>query len=138
MVRRATNRGRMWLPRPHVSCWPAEMGTWTTFPGITSFMVALAVARVPGVSSRAAASLQTENLWVKCDACGASRSMAHAFGKAGKENLPACRGRHPHLDLFEVDCNENARAVSLGATNSWFPITLSALASHKRKTRSIN
>lgn len=74
------------------------------------------------------ASLQTENLWVKCDACSASRSMAHAFGKAGKENLPACRGRHPHLDLFEADCNEEARAVLLGATNSWFPITLSALA----------
>jgi len=54
--------------------------------------------------------------------------MAHAFGKAGKENLPACRGRHPHLDLFEADCNEEARAVVLGATNSWFPIRLSALA----------
>ena len=37
------------------------------------------------------ASLQTENLWVKCDACSASRSMAHAFGQAGKENLPGCR-----------------------------------------------
>ncbi|AWI78856.1 sulfate ABC transporter substrate-binding protein [Parazoarcus communis] len=74
------------------------------------------------------ASLQTENLWVKCDACGASRSMAHAFGKAGKENLPGCRGRHPHLDHFENECDEEARAVLLGATNSWFPITLSALA----------
>ena len=74
------------------------------------------------------ASLQTENLWVKCDACGASRSMAHAFGKAGKENLPGCRGRHPHLDHFDNECDEEARAVLLGATNSWFPITLSALA----------
>jgi hypothetical protein len=74
------------------------------------------------------ASLQTENLWAKCDACGASRSMAHAFGKAGKENLPACRGRHPHLDHFDNECDEEARAVLLGATNSWFPITLSALA----------
>jgi len=74
------------------------------------------------------ASLQTENLWVKCDACGASRSMAHAFGKAGKENLPSCRGRHPHLDHFDHKCDEEARAVLLGATNSWFPITLSALA----------
>lgn len=74
------------------------------------------------------ASLQTENLWVKCDACGASRSMAHAFGKAGKENLPSCRGRHPHLDRFDNECGEEARAVLLGATNSWFPITLSALA----------
>lgn len=74
------------------------------------------------------ASLQTENLWVKCDACSASRSMAHAFGQAGKDNLPGCRGRHPHLDWFDHDCKEAPRAVLLGATNSWFPMALSALA----------
>ena len=74
------------------------------------------------------ASLQTENLWVKCDDCGASRNMAHAFGKSGKENLPKCRGRHPHMDHFDHDCREQARAVLLGATNSWFPLYLSALA----------
>ncbi|MBO9460678.1 DUF1998 domain-containing protein [Labrenzia sp. R5_0] len=74
------------------------------------------------------ASLQTENLWVKCDSCGASRNMAHAFGKSGKENLPQCRGRHPHMDQYDHECDEQARAVLLGATNSWFPITLSALA----------
>jgi len=74
------------------------------------------------------ASLQTENLWVKCDECGASRNMAHAFGKSGKENLPRCRGRHPHLNRYDGKCEEQARAVLLGATNSWFPITLSALA----------
>lgn len=74
------------------------------------------------------ASLQTENLWVKCDTCGAARSMALAFGKAGAENLPACRGRHPHLDHFDNECDKEARAVLLGATNSWFPISISALA----------
>jgi hypothetical protein len=74
------------------------------------------------------ASLQTENLWVKCDQCGASRNMAHAFGKAGQANLPSCRGRHPHMDQYDAGCQERARAVLLGATNSWFPITLSALA----------
>lgn len=74
------------------------------------------------------ASLQTENLWVKCDQCGASRSMAQAFGMMGRENLPRCRGRHAHLDRFDEACDEDARAVLLGATNSWFPITLSALA----------
>lgn len=74
------------------------------------------------------ASLQTENLWVKCDACRASRSLAQAFGKSGKENLPSCRGRHPHLDHFDSECDEESRAVLLGSTNSWFPITLSALA----------
>jgi hypothetical protein len=78
------------------------------------------------------ASLQTENLWVKCDACSASRSMAHAFGQAGKENLPGCRGRHPHLDRFDHDCTEEPRAVLLGATNSWFPMALSALAIPQR------
>ena len=74
------------------------------------------------------ASLQTENLWVKCDECSASRNMAQAFGKSGKENLPRCRGRHPHLDRYDNDCEEQSRSVLLGATNSWFPITLSALA----------
>lgn len=74
------------------------------------------------------ASLQTENLWVKCDACGEARSLAHAFGTEAMENLPACRGRHPHLDAYDDDCDAEARAVLLGATNSWFPITISALA----------
>jgi len=74
------------------------------------------------------ASLQTENLWVKCDECGASRSMVQAFGKAGKENLPSCRGRHPHLNHFDDDCDEEARTILLGSTNGWFPITLSALS----------
>ncbi len=74
------------------------------------------------------ASLQTENLWVKCDQCSASRNMAQAFGKVGQDNLPRCRGRHPHLDHYDAVCTELPRAVLLGATNSWFPITLSALA----------
>jgi len=74
------------------------------------------------------ASLQTENLWVKCDACGVARSLVHAFGQKGQENLPACRGRHPHLGTYDSNCNEQPRAVLLGATNSWFPITLSVLA----------
>jgi len=74
------------------------------------------------------ASMQTENLWVKCDGCPKSRNLAQAFGKIGQANLPACRGRHPHLDTFDANCEEEARAVLLGATNSWFPITLSALA----------
>ncbi|TVK93752.1 sulfate ABC transporter substrate-binding protein [Shewanella algae] len=73
------------------------------------------------------ASLQTENLWVKCDKCGDSKSLVHAFGEEAKQNLPGCRGRHPHLNRFEPNCDANSRAVLLGATNSWFPVTLSAL-----------
>lgn len=73
------------------------------------------------------ASLQTENLWVKCDICKAARSLVHAFGKDAKDNLPACRGRHPHLNSYE-ECPEEPRTILLGATNGWFPITLSVLA----------
>ena len=74
------------------------------------------------------ASLQTENLWAGCSGCGASRSMVEAFGERGSQNLPACRGRHPHVDHFEDGCNERVRAVLLGASNSWFPVTMSVLA----------
>ncbi|HXO43461.1 MAG TPA: DUF1998 domain-containing protein [Thermoanaerobaculia bacterium] len=74
------------------------------------------------------ASLQTENLWVRCDSCSAAKSMAQAFGQVGKDNLPGCRGRHPHLNRFEDDCAEVPRAILLGATNGWFPVTLSVLA----------
>jgi hypothetical protein len=74
------------------------------------------------------ASLQTENLWVKCDACQRAKNMSQAFGQAGRANLPACRGRHPHVDHFHDDCPEDPRTILLGAANSWFPVTLSALA----------
>ena len=74
------------------------------------------------------ASLQTENLWVRCNTCEAARSMAQAFGADGQTNLPACRGRHPHLNKYEEGCGEAARAVLLGSTNSWFSVSLSALA----------
>lgn len=72
------------------------------------------------------ASLQTENLWIKCD-CGAAKQLSHAFGREAKENLPGCRGRHPHLNKFE-ECHEQPRTIILGSTNGWFPVTLSVLA----------
>jgi hypothetical protein len=74
------------------------------------------------------ASMQTENLLVGCDSCGKTRNMAQAFGETGTKNLPACRGRHPHLNRFDKNCDQQPKAVLLGATNGWFPITLSALA----------
>ena len=78
------------------------------------------------------ASLQTENLWVKCE-CGAAKSLVFAFGKDAKHNLPGCRGRHPQLDKFEK-CNEQPRTILLGASNGWFPIYLSALAIPTQKS----
>lgn len=73
------------------------------------------------------ASLQTENLWVNCT-CGKAKSLVQAFGGEGQKSLPACRGGHPHLDKYDNDCEETPRAILLGATNIWFPVTLSVLA----------
>jgi hypothetical protein len=64
---------------------------------------------------------------VNCS-CGASRRLSDAFGQRGKENLPACRGRHPHLNDFDDDCNQQMVAMLLGASNSWFGISLSAIS----------
>ena len=76
-----------------------------------------------GVSGSAA------EIEVKCETCDATRRMSDAFGGQGKRNLPQCRGRHVHLRNFEPDgCSQQMIAISLGASNSWFPITLSALS----------
>lgn len=78
------------------------------------------------------ASLQTENLWVRCEGCGKSKSLATAYGTPGRRSpLPGCRGHHPHLGYgdgaFEP-CDQPIRPILLGATNCWFPQTVSVLA----------
>lgn len=65
---------------------------------------------------------------------GASRRMSDAF-KMEQNALPVCRGRRPHLrDHDEAGCKaSNGQEMRMepmlqGASNSWFGITLSALA----------
>ncbi|MBV7243154.1 DUF1998 domain-containing protein [Streptomyces sp. MW-W600-10] len=72
---------------------------------------------------------QAANVTIECLACGAPRNIRDAMGERGRRNLPACRGRHPHLGTFERDgCREEATLMVAGASNQWFPITLSTLA----------
>lgn len=66
---------------------------------------------------------------LKCEACGAHRQMSDAFGDEGKLALPRCRGRYPHLREFsEQPCTESLRAILLGASNSWFGLTVKVLS----------
>lgn len=67
------------------------------------------------------------NVMIRCLACGLKRNMSRAMGRYGEENLPRCRGRHPHLSTFE-SCDAQPMTVITGASNLWFPQTLSALA----------
>jgi hypothetical protein len=65
---------------------------------------------------------------VRCRPCGASRSMVEAFGESAQRSLPACRARHPHLAIFEERCDQPVRTILLGASNLWFPDSVSVLS----------
>ena len=69
------------------------------------------------------------DIMVRCKECDVPpRRLSEAFGEAGKRNLPRCRGRHPHIRSFDEHCTQQMRGMLLGASNSWFGITLSALS----------
>ncbi len=68
------------------------------------------------------------NVEIRCVNCGERRNIRDAMGKRGEENLPACRGRHPHLGTFDPGCKERPKMLVVGASNQWFAQTLSALA----------
>jgi hypothetical protein len=68
------------------------------------------------------------DIMVKCLECEKDRRMAAAFDKdsGGLFNCPA---HHPHLRTIEQEgCKEAAKAILLGASNSWFPLVMSALS----------
>jgi hypothetical protein len=63
---------------------------------------------------------------IHCASCGERRPMNEAQGVAGAAKLPGCRGRHPHLDGFEPKgCDVPTKLMLIGASNLWFPSTLS-------------
>jgi len=67
------------------------------------------------------------NVIIRCPSCRAKWNISRAMGHRGAENLPVCRGRHPHLSTFE-NCAERPMVLVVGASNQWFAQTLSALA----------
>lgn len=65
---------------------------------------------------------------IKCVECDHGRSIRDAAGRDGHKNLPRCRGRHPHLQLFaDGGCDKKPRLMVLGASNLWFSVSASAL-----------
>lgn len=63
---------------------------------------------------------------VKCVECSVERRMADAFDR--DSFAIQCVGHHPHLRRVDPNgCREEARTILLGASNSWFPLVMSAL-----------
>jgi hypothetical protein len=80
------------------------------------------------------ASGEASDIYVHCETCEKSRPMSDAF-KLHNSDLPACRGRRPHLrDFDENGCKDEqdqpirVRALLQGASNAWFAVMLSALS----------
>jgi hypothetical protein len=65
---------------------------------------------------------------IRCLTCGAQRLMTQAQGEAGQSRLSKCRGRHPHMGLFEEGhCDANMQLILVGASNLWFPVSQSVI-----------
>lgn len=80
----------------------------------------------PKLTMRDSGSTLGPQVTIRCTECGASRNVQSASGRDGAANLPRCRGRHPHLQVFDR-CDRPLRLIVLGSSNLWFSVTASAL-----------
>lgn len=86
------------------------------------------IAASPDLKMRDASVGKSSGARIECASCGLSRGMTEAQGASGREKLPQkCRGRHPHLDIFENDCKARPSLILMGASNLWFPSTQSII-----------
>ena len=85
-------------------------------------------APVPQLKMRESTVARGASATIECGACGARRGMSEAQGAAGRAKLPACRGRHPHLDVFDANpCDAGTHLMLIGASNLWFPVLQSVI-----------
>ncbi len=78
-------------------------------------------AESPDLKMREANVGQSLGSSISCQSCDAFRGMAEALGAGGREKLPhKCRGRHPHLNAFDTDCDARPALIMMGASNIWF------------------
>lgn len=73
------------------------------------------------------ASGEVADIQVKCVTCDKARRLSAAFGEKNRPHMPYCRGTHPHL-RERSECQRRMRPMLLGASNSWFPVSRSALS----------
>lgn len=91
-------------------------------------------AEAPDLKMRDANVGKSVGSTIICAACGATRGMAEAQGATGRDKLPQqCRGRHPHLNAFDTECDARPNLIMMGASNLWFPSTQSIIVMPRTK-----
>lgn len=87
-----------------------------------------AKAELPDLKMRDANVGKSVGSVIACASCGQTRGMAEAQGSVGREKLPQqCRGRHPHLNAFDSECDARPALIMMGASNLWFASTQSII-----------
>lgn len=72
---------------------------------------------------------EVDSINIRCETCGQERRIVQAFGEQGKRTMPKCRGFNPHLKAFEEKgCDKQMKSILIGASNSWFSLTLSVIS----------
>ncbi|MCY4428212.1 MAG: DUF1998 domain-containing protein [Halieaceae bacterium] len=72
-------------------------------------------------------SIGLAGLFLVCMECGASVSMEGVFSQDSLRGL-GCKGHRPWLGEQTVDCGASPRVLQRGASNLYFPLTVSALS----------
>jgi hypothetical protein len=75
-----------------------------------------------GVSGEAA------DVYVRCENCSRTRTMTEAFKRDSDIKRSPCNGYHAHLHAASSGCTGEVRPLLIGASNSYFPISLSVLS----------
>jgi hypothetical protein len=72
---------------------------------------------------------EARDIFVKCRGCGVkARPMLDALSEGGRAFLGDCSKRHPHLRCYDEErCEAPPRVILLGASNLWFPASVSVL-----------
>lgn len=85
-------------------------------------------AELPDLKMRDANVGKSVGSIIACASCGQTRGMAEAQGSVGREKIPSrCRGRHPHLNAFDSECDARPALIMMGASNLWFASTQSII-----------
>jgi hypothetical protein len=103
-------------------------GHLSDFPWIEYVHAGVAPCRPSRLTMREfGAAGDASDIIIQCHECNRRRRMGDAFDRDGFRLR--CHGHHPHLRMTQpTECQEESRTILLGASNSWFPMGISALS----------